>query len=47
MKKVWIDGGHGGKDSGTSENGLREKDIVLTLSLEIKSSWSVITMEYR
>lgn len=36
MKKVWIDGGHGGKDSGTSENGLREKDIVLTLSLEIK-----------
>jgi N-acetylmuramoyl-L-alanine amidase len=36
MKKVWIDGGHGGKDSGASGNGLREKDIVLTLSLEIK-----------
>ncbi|AWP25408.1 N-acetylmuramoyl-L-alanine amidase [Paenibacillus sp. Cedars] len=36
MKKVRIDGGHGGKDSGASGNGLREKDIVLTLSLEIK-----------
>lgn len=36
MKKVWIDGGHGGKDPGASGNGLREKDIVLTLSLEIK-----------
>lgn len=36
MRKVWIDGGHGGKDPGASGNGLREKDIVLTLSLEIK-----------
>ncbi|MEC0310198.1 N-acetylmuramoyl-L-alanine amidase [Paenibacillus lautus] len=36
MKKVWIDAGHGGKDPGASGNGLREKDIVLTLSLEIK-----------
>ncbi|MEK4976274.1 N-acetylmuramoyl-L-alanine amidase [Bacillus sp. FSL K6-6540] len=36
MKKVWIDGGHGGKDQGASGNGLKEKDIVLTLSLEIK-----------
>lgn len=36
MKKVWIDAGHGGKDPGACGNGLREKDIVLTLSLEIK-----------
>ncbi|MCA4756342.1 N-acetylmuramoyl-L-alanine amidase [Mycolicibacterium fortuitum] len=36
MKKVWIDGGHGGKDPGAGGNGLQEKNIVLTLSLEIK-----------
>ncbi|KOR88787.1 N-acetylmuramoyl-L-alanine amidase [Paenibacillus solani] len=36
MKKVWIDGGHGGKDPGAGANGLQEKNIVLTLSLEIK-----------
>lgn len=36
MKKVRIDGGHGGKDLGACGNGLQEKDIALTLSLEIK-----------
>ncbi|ETT33258.1 N-acetylmuramoyl-L-alanine amidase [Paenibacillus sp. FSL R5-808] len=36
MRKVWIDAGHGGKDPGACGNELREKDIVLTLSLEIK-----------
>lgn len=36
MKKVWIDGGHGGKDPGAGANGLQEKNIVLTLALEIK-----------
>ena len=34
--KVWIDGGHGGKDSGATGNGLQEKDIVLDLSVKIK-----------
>ncbi|BFH63889.1 N-acetylmuramoyl-L-alanine amidase [Paenibacillus azoreducens] len=36
MKKVWIDAGHGGKDSGAVGNGVKEKDIVLTVSLAIK-----------
>lgn len=36
MKKVWIDAGHGGKDSGAIGNGLQEKNIVLDLSLQIK-----------
>lgn len=36
MKKVWIDAGHGGKDSGGIGNGLQEKDIVLKLSLAVK-----------
>lgn len=36
MKKVWIDAGHGGKDPGASANGVKEKDIVLTVSLAIK-----------
>lgn len=36
MKKVWIDPGHGGKDPGAVGNGLREKDIALTVSLGVK-----------
>lgn len=36
MKKVWIDAGHGGKDTGASANGLKEKNIVLAVSLGAK-----------
>lgn len=37
MRKVWIDAGHGGKDSGAAANGLKEKDIVLAVSLAVKA----------
>lgn len=36
MKNVFIDAGHGGKDPGAVANGLKEKDIALAVSLEIK-----------
>ncbi|MEI0739321.1 N-acetylmuramoyl-L-alanine amidase [Paenibacillus sp. JTLBN-2024] len=39
MKKVWIDAGHGGKDSGATGNGLQEKDVVLALALAIKKAF--------
>ncbi|MEK4267101.1 N-acetylmuramoyl-L-alanine amidase [Bacillus sp. FSL W8-0940] len=37
MKKVWFDAGHGGKDSGAAANGLKEKDLVLTMVKHAKS----------
>jgi N-acetylmuramoyl-L-alanine amidase len=36
MTKIFIDAGHGGKDSGAIGNGLYEKNIVLDLALRIK-----------
>ncbi|MFW5437127.1 N-acetylmuramoyl-L-alanine amidase [Paenibacillus apiarius] len=35
MKKVWIDAGHGGRDSGAVGNGVKEKDIALRVATEI------------
>lgn len=36
MVKIFIDPGHGGKDSGAIGNGIKEKDIVLDLALRIE-----------
>ncbi|MGN7243311.1 N-acetylmuramoyl-L-alanine amidase [Bacillus paralicheniformis] len=37
MKKVWLDAGHGGKDSGAAANGMKEKDLVLKMVKYAKS----------
>jgi N-acetylmuramoyl-L-alanine amidase len=34
--KIYLDGGHGGKDGGASGNGIKEKDIVLDICLRIE-----------
>ncbi|MBU0650494.1 N-acetylmuramoyl-L-alanine amidase [bacterium] len=37
IKKIIIDAGHGGKDSGAvSKNGIQEKDVVLDIALRVK-----------
>jgi N-acetylmuramoyl-L-alanine amidase len=36
VPKIWIDAGHGGKDGGACANGLIEKNLNLTVSLELK-----------
>jgi N-acetylmuramoyl-L-alanine amidase len=36
MPRIFIDAGHGGKDSGAIGNDLQEKDIVLDIALRIK-----------
>ncbi|MCD4656863.1 MAG: N-acetylmuramoyl-L-alanine amidase, partial [Planctomycetes bacterium] len=35
--RIMLDPGHGGKDPGGSGNGIREKDIVLTISRKLKT----------
>ncbi|MFE5278811.1 N-acetylmuramoyl-L-alanine amidase, partial [Bacillus cereus] len=37
MVKVFIDAGHGGSDPGAVGNGLREKDLTLTIAKRIES----------
>jgi N-acetylmuramoyl-L-alanine amidase len=36
LVKIYLDGGHGGTDSGASGNGIKEKDIVLGIVLRIE-----------
>lgn len=36
MTKIFIDPGHGGSDSGAVGNGMREKDLTLTISRQIR-----------
>lgn len=42
-KLVWLDAGHGGKDSGAAANGIKEKDIVLKIVKKVKS---ILTSRY-
>ena len=35
MAKVFLDAGHGGKDSGALGNGLQEKDVALSVTLKV------------
>jgi len=37
VKKIVIDAGHGGKDSGASHNGINEKDLNLEYAIALKS----------
>lgn len=37
MVKIYLDAGHGGHDGGASSNGIKEKDIVLTIMKKMKS----------
>lgn len=37
VKKIFIDAGHGGSDPGASGNGLKEKDIVLSIAQKLTS----------
>lgn len=37
IKKIFIDAGHGGSDPGASGNGLKEKDIVLSITQKLTS----------
>lgn len=43
MKKIFIDPGHGGTDPGAVGNGLQEKDITLSIALQLKK---VLTQNY-
>ena len=41
MVKIYLDAGHGGKDSGAAANGIKEKDIVLDLCKRIEKGLQV------
>jgi len=37
MTKIYIDAGHGGNDPGSSGNGLKEKDVTLTIAKKVQA----------
>src|SRR5690625_7648935 len=37
MTKIYIDAGHGGNDPGASGNGLKEKDLTLTIAKKVQA----------
>lgn len=43
MTKIFIDPGHGGSDSGATANGLKEKDLCLTIALKLRN---ILNQEY-
>ncbi|TPE68012.1 hypothetical protein AMD02_015740 [Halalkalibacterium halodurans] len=43
MTKIFLDPGHGGRDPGAVANGLQEKDLVLTISKQIRD---ILTSEF-
>lgn len=43
MQKIFIDPGHGGSDPGVTANGLKEKDLCLTIALKLRN---ILNQEY-
>lgn len=41
MVKIYLDGGHGGHDSGAAANGIKEKDVVLDICKRIEKGLQV------
>lgn len=47
MKKVYLDPGHGGTDSGAIGNGIKEKDIVLAVAKKVESKLKKCNLDIR
>ncbi|MGL5642218.1 MAG: N-acetylmuramoyl-L-alanine amidase [Paraclostridium sp.] len=47
MKKVYLDPGHGGTDSGAIGNGIKEKDIVLAVAKEVEAKLKKCNLDVR
>lgn len=47
MKKVYLDAGHGGTDSGAIGNGIQEKDIVLAVAKKVEAKLKKCNLDIR
>ncbi|WP_371025126.1 N-acetylmuramoyl-L-alanine amidase [Paraclostridium ghonii] len=47
MKKVYLDPGHGGTDSGAIGNGIQEKDIVLSVAKKVEAKLKKCNLDVR